>query len=160
MSWTKQQFITAGFEEIGFADYLYDLQPEQFESALRKLDSMMATLNGRGIRIGYPIPSSPENSSLAEETNVPDWANEAIYTNLAIRLAPSMGKQVSRETKVTAHRAYTELLSRSVQTREQQLPGTMPAGAGNKTWSIDQPFLDPPSDPLEVGPDATLDMPA
>ena len=75
MGYTKRQFISAAFEEIGLASYVFDLQPEQLESALRRLDAMMADWNAKGIRLGYPLPSSPQDSSLDEETLVPDSAS-------------------------------------------------------------------------------------
>lgn len=102
MGYSKLQFVQAAFEEIGLAAYVFDLQPQQIESALRRLDAMMADWNGKGIRLAYPIPSSPENSNINAETGVPDSANEAIITNLAIRLAPSYGKQVMPQTQTVA----------------------------------------------------------
>ena len=99
MGWTKRQFIEQAFDEIGLASYAFDLTPEQMQSALRRLDTMIAAWNALGIRLGYPLPSSPQDSDLDEQTNVPDRSNEAIYTNLAIKLAPSYGKQVMPDTK-------------------------------------------------------------
>mgnify|MGYP003525752305 CR=1 FL=1 len=55
MGWTKRQFVTQAFEEIGLAAYVFDLTPEQLQSALRRLDSMMASWNAKGIRLGYQI---------------------------------------------------------------------------------------------------------
>jgi len=159
MGWTKRQFVVQAFEEIGLASYVFDLSPEQMESALRRLDSMMATWNSKGIRLGYPIPSSPQDSDLDAETSVPDSANEAIYLNLGIRLAPSFGKTVSADTKTTAKMAYDNLLSRAAMPMEQQLPGSMPAGAGNKPWcKNDGPFLTPPVDPLLAGQDGEIEF--
>jgi hypothetical protein len=74
MGYSKRQFVYAAFEEIGLASYVFDLQPEQLESARRRLDAMMADWNGKGIRLGYPIPSSPQDGSIDEQTNVPDSA--------------------------------------------------------------------------------------
>ena len=56
MGYKKRQFISAAFEEIGLASYVFDLQPEQLQSALRRLDAMMADWNAKGIRLGYPAP--------------------------------------------------------------------------------------------------------
>ena len=39
--WTKREFITQAFEEIGLAAYVFDLTPEQLNSALRRLDAMV-----------------------------------------------------------------------------------------------------------------------
>lgn len=149
MGYSKRQFVAAAFEEIGLASYAFDLQPQQFESALRRLDAMMASWNALGIRLGYPLPSSPQFSDLDAQSEVPDSANEAIITNLAIKLAPGYGKQVMPETKATAKETYNTLLSRAAVPMEQQLPSTMPSGAGNKPWRVyDDPFLRPPVDPV------------
>lgn len=156
MGWTKRQFVTQAFEEIGLATYVFDLSPEQLQSGLRRLDSMMATWNTKGIRLGYPLPSSPQFSDLDAESEVPDSANEAIYLNLAIRIAPSFGKTPSVDTKATAKAAYDNLLSVAAMPVEMQLPGTLPVGAGNKPWNIDQPFVNPPVDPLLAGQDGEI----
>ena len=158
MGYTKQQFISAAFEEIGLASYVFDLQPEQLESALRRLDAMMADWNAKGIRLGYPLPSSPQDSSLSEETLVPDSAYEAIICSLAIRLAPSFGKTVMVETKTTAKQGYDILLQRATFPLEKQLPATTPAGAGNKPWRVyDNPYVRPPYFPVDAGPDGPLE---
>ena len=102
MGYSKRQFVAAAFEEIGLASYAFDLQPQQFESALRRLDAMMASWNALGIRLGYPLPSSPQFSDLDAQSEVPDSANEAIITNLAVKIAPGYGKQVMPDTKATA----------------------------------------------------------
>lgn len=158
MSWTKRQFVDAAFAEVGYASYAFDLDPEQLQEALRRLDAMLATWNGQGIRLGYLIPSSPEDSSLDDESGVPDSANEAVYSNLAIRVAPIIGKIVSQETRSTARAAYQVLLSRAAMPEEQQLPGSMPAGAGNKPWRTQNPFLQPPTDPLLAGEDGEIEF--
>lgn len=156
MSYTKRQFVTAALEELGLASYVYDLQPEQLESAMRRLDGMMAEWNGKGIRLGYPIPGSPENSALDSETDVPDSANEAVISNLAIRLAPSYGKQVMMQTMVTAKNALNVILSRATMPMEMQMPATMPSGAGNK--NLDRPFMPVPTDPLLAGQDGPIEF--
>jgi hypothetical protein len=157
MGYSKRQFVAAAFEEIGLASYVFDLSPEQLQSAMRRIDAMMADWNGKGIRLGYPLPNSPQDSDLDEPTLVPDWANEAIITNGAVRLAPGYGKVVMPETKAVAKDSYNTLLQRAAMPPEQQLPATMPAGAGNKPWRVyDNPFIRPPVNPVDVGPDGPL----
>lgn len=142
--------MVAAFGEIGLASYVFDLTPEQEQDALRRLDSMMATWDGQGISIGYPLPSSPDGSDLDQETNVPGAAQETIYQNLGIRIAPGYGKSVSPDTKTSAKLGYNALLTRALGApAELQLPGSMPSGAGNKPWrAIDDPFLNTPTDPI------------
>jgi len=153
MSWTKRQFVTSAFEELGLASYDYDLQPEQLDAGLRKLDAMMATWNSK-LRLSYPLPSSPQLSSLDTDTTVPDSANEAIYLNLALRLAPSYGKTVPMETKQVAYQAYHSLLSLATMPEQAQFNNSIPAGAGYKT--PERPYLSPSSDPILVGQDGEL----
>jgi hypothetical protein len=155
MSYTKRQLVDAAMAEIGLASYAFDLMPEQRESALRRLDSLMAEWNARGLRLGYPVPDNPANSDIDVDSNIPDAAWEAVITNLALRLAPSYGKQVNIETKVTARHSLNTILARAALPAEMKLP-SMPSGAGNK--SIDNPFTPEPSSDLIAGPDSTLDF--
>ena len=75
MSWTKRQFITQAFEEIGLAAYVFDLTPDQLDSALRRMDAMVAGWNANGVRINYPLPNNPEDSDIDQPSGVPDFAN-------------------------------------------------------------------------------------
>ena len=160
MAYTKRDIINQAFEEIGLAGYVFDLQPQQLEGALRRLDAMMATWNGKGIRLGYPLPSSPDTSDLDQATNVPDAALEAMAMNLAVRLAPGYGKTVSPDTKATAKGAYNQLIAQSAKPIEMQLDNmAIPAGAGAKRYrDSSDPFLAPATDPLTAGPDSVLDL--
>lgn len=157
MGYTKRQFINGAFEEIGLADYVFDLSPEQLQSALRRLDAMMMEWNAQGIRLGYPIASSPQDSDLDSDTFAPDSAWEAIITNLAIRIAPGYGKTVSPDTKISAKGAYNTLLQRATFPLEKQLPETMPIGQGNKPWRWDNPYVYPPANPVDAGPDGPIE---
>jgi hypothetical protein len=159
MSWTKLQFVNKALSAIGYASYVYDLQPEQLDSVLVSLDSMMATWDANGIKIGYPIPSSPQESNLADDSNVPDAANLAIYTNLALIVCPDFGKTAPQELKQNAKSSYTALLTYVVKANLMQFPSTTPAGAGNKTWRRgNRPFLTPPTDKLTANSGNTLDF--
>jgi hypothetical protein len=155
MSYSKRQYITAALEELGLASYVFDASPEQLQSALRRLDALMPEWNGMGIRLGYPLPGSPDDSDIDEETGVPDWANDAIICNLACRIAPSYGKQTLPATMASANRGLNAILSRFAGPIEKQLPAGMPVGAGNKNAD---PFTEAPADPLQTGPDGPFEF--
>lgn len=158
MGYSKRQFVEAAFAEIGLASYAFDLQPQDLEQALRRLDAMMAEWNAKGIRLAYPLPGSPENSDINAESEVPDSANEAIITNLGIRIAPGYGKAVMAQTMMIAKQSYNTLLARATLPPEQQLPRTMPAGAGIKPWgTYDNTFIRPPVAPVTTGQDGVLE---
>ena len=159
MSWTKRQFVNKAFGQIGYGSD-YDLAPEQLQDAMSTMDSMVATWNAKGIRIGYPIPSSPENADLDEETNVPDSANEAIYQNLAVRLGPPLGKMIAPELKSSAKIAYMALLGNAAIPREQQITN-LPKGAGTKYWTggDDDPMMPKANtNPLQLDDGGDLDF--
>lgn len=159
MGYTKRQFIEAAFDEVGLAAYTFDMQPEQYQGALRKLDAMMADWNGRGVRLGYPLPLSPQDSDLDTQTGVPDRANQAIITNLACRIAPSFGRQVMPATMASARESLSTILISAAMPGQMQYPGTMPAGAGNKPWSRQaDPFLPRPVEPLLAGQDGPFEF--
>jgi hypothetical protein len=157
MSYKKRDYIQLALEELRLADYVFDLEPQALESALRRLDAMMAEWDANGLHLSYPFPSSPGDSDLDQETNVPDIANEAIITNLALRLAPSYGKQITPETRRFASSAYNTLSRVYSAPGEMSFPSTLPKGAGNKTWREGQnPFVDPPGDRLTTGNNSYL----
>ena len=152
---TKRQFVEEAYGELGMASYVFDLDVEVLQRALRRLDTMMAEWNGRGIRLGYPLPASPSASDLDELAQVPDWANEAIILNLAVRVAPGHGKTVSPQTLFAAKRALDGVLARAAMPPEVQITG-LPRGAGAKNH--ESPFLPSPSDTLTAGPDSELEF--
>lgn len=159
MGWTKRQYVAQAFVEIGLADYLFDITPEELQTALIQLDSMMTKWNGRGVRLGWPAPTGQVDSDLDQETVINDAANEAIYCGLAVRIAPSYGKDIKQTTAFLAKEGYDLLLSLAARPMEKQLPTTMPAGAGNKPWRMnDNPFIRPACDPLLTGGDGTLEF--
>jgi len=157
VGYTRRDFIDGAMEEIGLAAYNYDATAEELNSAMRRLDSMMAEWNARGIRVGYPIPSSPGTGELTDETEAPDSAWEAIVTGLALRIAPSFGKTVMADTRVNFVRAYQAPLNIHAQPSEVQ-PRKMPLGGGNKNYWSNQVFTTGPQDQIVTGDDGVLEI--
>lgn len=154
MGWTKKQLIQEAFSEIGFSDD-FNVQPEDFERSLRRLDAMMALWNGKGIRLGYNLPSSPDESDIDSDSGLSDVAYEAAFMNLALRIAPGYGKTTNQVTAVAAKQAYDTLLARAVFPTPQPMPNTMPIGAGNNRRS-QRRFFPTPAPVLDAGADDPL----
>lgn len=150
MSWTKRQFIDQAYAELGYASEAYDLPETTIITAKYRLDSLMATWNGRGINLGYTIPEDQTSADIDDESGVPDYAYEAIYTNLAVRLAPSIGKAVPQELRKIAREGYRVLSLRSDFPEEMQYPDTLPRGQGNKPWIYTNPYFPTPEDRITV----------
>lgn len=132
MSWTKRQLVEQAYSELGLSTYAYNLSSHQYQDGLIRMDSMMSQWESRGIKINYPLPDEIGGSDLDNDVVVDVNANEAIYTNLAIKLAPTIGKQVSVETRKTARESYNELLARATIAPATPPAQGTPAGAGNK----------------------------
>ncbi len=160
MGWTKHQLIAAAYEEIGLADYVFDIAPEQLMGACRKMDALLSGWEVNGIRIGYASSDNPTTTNLASDSGVPSYANEAIYLNLAIRIAASIGKNISPDTRAGAKKAYLQLLSAAMpEPLEYQMPRQLPRGAGQKPWRTGLgPFMPPPVDRLLTGDDGEIEL--
>lgn len=152
MGYTKRQFVESAYEEIGMASYAFDLGPEQTVKAMQTMDAMFAEWNAWGIRLGYPLPSNPQDSDLDEPSGVPDYANQAVITNLALRLAPKHGKTVSMDTRIAAKNGLNALLIKACRPNVLQLPAGVPAGAGNRGMT----YLDPPAETLSATPNPVI----
>ena len=159
MSYSKRQFVEAAFEELGLASYVFDLTPESLQSAVRRLDAMMAAWDANGIQIGYPLSLNPENADLDADTNVLAQANEAIILGLAIKLAPSYGKVVAQDTKAGAKAGFDALLKLAAMPMPAQYPSTLPTGAGNLRAGILRPFQpDPQMGPINLAGNGQLSI--
>lgn len=155
---TKRQLVLLAFEELGLASYVFDMEPEQLQSAVVRMDLLVGSWEADGVTIGYPASSSPATADLNTEVTISDVAAQAIYKNLALSLAPTLGKKVSPETKVSARTAYRNLLKNNSTPINRQLPETLPRGAGNRT-NTRQPFFPKPNtDPLQVDSGGNLDF--
>lgn len=157
MPWTKQELVLAAFSRIGYGSS-FDIAPEAIEDATRKMDMMVATWSGAGIKVGYNISSVPKTTNSTDNSGVPDAYNETIYINLAKRIAGEYGKRLTPDDLVLAHSSYLSLLNKTVSanTIQLQYPDTLPRGAGNKSWRNQQPFVAPPVDNLDTGPEDEL----
>ncbi|MES2781724.1 MAG: packaged DNA stabilization gp4 family protein [Pseudomonadota bacterium] len=150
--WTKRQIISEAFSEIGKGDYSFDMQPEEFQSALRRLDAMMATWGATvNIRIGYSGGNG--FGDVGAETEVPDWAVTAMYLNLAISLAPTYGKTVSVGTKQQAKTALDSIMNATTVVATRYLGGYAGAGNGHR-----RPVLPAYEPPIETGAGGVLDI--
>lgn len=144
MGYTKRQLIEDAFDEMGLPTYVFELSPEQMQTALRRLDTMMAEWDLKGLRLGFPL-GAPGSSDITVDTGLPLGAVPAVVTNLAVRLAPSHGKMLPPDTKSDA-RAYLQTLMKwAAFPNEYQWTNTLPLGAGNKPWRWLQTFAGKPT---------------
>jgi hypothetical protein len=143
---TKRELILSAFSELGLAAYAFDLQPEQLQEALRRLDAMLATWAGKGIRIGYAGGNGM--GEIDTESTIPAWAQDAVTLGLAIRIAPAYGKTPSIDTKANFRDALQIVLGKCVRPSVRNVSGY----AGNsKQLAVSQPDI-------EIGNDGVLNF--
>lgn len=143
---TKGELIGDAFAELAIASYVFDLEPEEQQTALRRMDAMLALWESKGIRLGYAY-----GGDLSTDAGLPQYAHEPVIAALAVRLAPGFGKTVSAHTLTAAKTGYDGLVARYAMPPEQQLRN-LPSGAGHKPDGfVRQPFLPVPTDqPLTI----------
>ncbi|NVO06789.1 MAG: hypothetical protein HXX19_13050 [Rhodoferax sp.] len=161
MSWTKRKLVEEAFAELALAGYDFDLSPDELDTGLRRLDSMMATWSGIGIQLGYSMATSQDDSDLDQDSGVPMFANEAVFMSLAIKLAAGKGKALPSSTRTNAKQAYDAMLVplTKAQVQEQQLAAGTPRGQGRKPWRTINPYVTSPNtSPLQVDESGGLDF--
>ena len=156
---TKRELIAEALSELGLGDD-FDIQPEETQAALRRLDAMMATWDAKGIQLGYALPANPADSDPDQASGLPDTAVETVCLHLAMRIAPSFGKVVSIDTRRNAADGYARLQVAAAQPLPAQQRSTMPQGAGNKPWRYPSaPFFPTPTtDVMRTTPGGDLNI--
>lgn len=130
--YTKADIITSAFNEIGYADYLFDITPDQLFRVARQLEGMMGNWSAIDINVGWPFQIAPFEVDINQQSNLSAPAIQAVYLNLAVAIAPSFGKTLTQQAIVNAKRAYDALLVNLAFVPSKQFPNTLLAGAGNR----------------------------
>lgn len=140
---TKRTILDMAFEECGLADYEFNTTNEEKSSALRKLDALMALWAGPGMNLdlGYNFPAVIGGGNYTDPAGVPDSTLEAVSAHLAARIAPSLGKTLSPETKTALNRSLNALRAQYAVIPERALPTRTIVGAGQKPRAVWAPFL-------------------
>jgi hypothetical protein len=155
VGWKKRDLVTQAYGELALAGYVFDLEPEEIQFAITKMDTMLASWDSKGVRLGYAIGHSPDGGDPDDESGVAVRNVDAVVLNLAVALAASKGKQLAQSTLKGAKDAYDALVAAVVVSQVQQVqwPHGTPRGAGNRRVTR-EPFL-PAADtsPLQQNPD-------
>lgn len=127
---TKRSLIQIAYEDCGQTGE-FELDPEEYQSAERKLDLMMAELKAmHGVDLNYNFPVTGVSDNATEESGIPAEAAPAVSSLLAERIAPSIGKTLTSSKSRGA--ALAMLIA---QYQKQPVMGfgrATPTGAGNR----------------------------
>lgn len=137
---TKGILAYMAFEEIGLAPYEFDFTAQELASALRRLDALMIELETQGMALNYNYPPAMGQSQPTDSSGIDDRAVNAVIQQLALRLAPAIGKTLSVESKASYTQSLAALRVMYAVIPERTLQRDTPIGAGNKPWSSWNPF--------------------
>ena len=136
---TKRQIVDMAYEECALAGYEFDVSPEELQSALRRLDALMAEWQATGLRLAYNFPASIGTGNLDDWSGVPDGALDVSAKYLALRIAPRMNKAFGAEARRALASGMVALRTLCAVPVERQLAVNTPYGAGNKYWALQWP---------------------
>lgn len=137
---TKRQLVDQMFTECSLNGWEYDLDPSEKDTALTRLDMLMWELRGRDIEVGYNFPPSINAGSLDDELGCPDQAFSGLAILGAERLCPTMGKTMSKESRIALAAAMKAVRNCSQLAPAMRLASGTPAGSGNKPYATRYPF--------------------
>jgi hypothetical protein len=105
------------------------VEPTDAQGAIRYLNRMMASLDARGIDLGYT-----EINNFADTVTVPDGANEGIVFLLATRLwnQYSGGNPIPDTLVAAAVSGIKAMRAIAVTVGATEYPDTLPIGSGNE----------------------------
>lgn len=133
-STTKRQLVEQMYVECGLNGWEYDIQPEEKDKALQRLDMLMWEMHGRGLDLDYNFPTGIGAGNLDDELGCPDQAFFGLSVLGAQRLCPTMGKVLSRESRETLNNAMKAVRSACrIAPTSMLRPGT-PLGGGARQF--------------------------
>ena len=125
---TKLELVQGAYEQMRIWGLTSSVTPVESELALKRLNGLLLHWENKGVYLGWHIGTGDIN----EDSGLPDWSQEAVFTNLAIKLLPAFGKTASREQVAEASDSFNAISLKCYDNMEY--PDTMPVGAGNQRY--------------------------
>lgn len=134
---TALEVINDTFDSLAIKTANTDLTDEEVSLAVRMLNRMMTSWAREGIELGFT-----KIADSADELTVPDWTEECIIAQLAMRVAPAFEVEVPVTLGELAFNSFYDLQVQTIHIHDAVYPGTLPLGAGNtSTGATGQNFF-------------------
>jgi hypothetical protein len=137
----KGDYVDGAYEQMTIWGVTTNATPREVEIALKRLNGLLLHWENQNIFLGWNVGAEDPN----DESGLPDWAQEAVFTNLAIKLLPVYGRGATLEQKQDAAAAYEAITLSCINNMEY--PDTMPVGAGNQRYGYSSRRFFVESDP-------------
>lgn len=149
---TKGDIVRQAYIELRISGLTNRATPEDTQIALRKLDSMMLAWTNKGLNLSWNKSDDFTDPDPQEDSGISDADYEAIYVNLAVKLAPAFGKPPTQLDSF-ARELYAGLFSTELPT--QQNNEYMPLGSGNRRGAY-TPVYQEGNEPIDVENDGNI----
>lgn len=127
MAVTNLELINRALRELNVISEGENASPEQGSQCLAKLNGMMEVWRENGIDFGWYAQSATSGTA-----PVPQYAELAVHTGLAILCASQYGASVSPETEAIADRTYNVLLRQAINNELDNVDMShLPEGSGH-----------------------------
>lgn len=129
--YTKGSVVNDAYKELRIWGITTTPTPEEVQTALSRLDELMAAYDGQNnFTINYNFELTPNINS---PTGTPFQFKRMMVKNLAVELIPTFGKEVPPALMAQAGKSYEDALGLVQMTKLQQIqpPRRMPLGNGN-----------------------------
>jgi len=131
---TNAELIRLSLRALGVISEVENASAEQGSHALTVLNQMLESWTENDIELGYF-----EQTSTSDDCPIPKWAEQGVWSALAVFLAPTYGANVSTELQFIAERSYGMISRKSI--LEKMQPNNMdhlPRGSGHTGgWDIE-----------------------
>jgi len=124
---TAETLIDDAFNNLEIKSTETALTGEEISLGIRYLNRMLVTWASNGIDIGFN-----KVFDKATETEIPDYAEEAVIYGLSVRLAPGFGVIVTPALGMAAAASLKALELRTIRLEPVEFPNTLPIGGGNR----------------------------
>ena len=129
MSITKGELVIRALKMLGVVDSITSADPEEIRDGLDYAASMVAEWENHGITIGYVMPLDGAQSMPDDESGLTAQNVLGVAANLAVNMAPLMGREAQQTVRSRAKLFYEGLFS--VELPQRQSDPMMPTGSGN-----------------------------
>lgn len=150
---TKADLINDAYKELRISGLTVNPTPEDITIALSRLEGMMAEWDSRSMNPGYYFEDNPDVNT---ESNVPRWAESAVYSCLAVRLCHAFGKSPLLTLAAVANAGLANVAARTAFVQQTPYPSRMPRGSGTTLRFNRYRRFFPPAALTPSGPDVKI----
>lgn len=125
---TKIELIDRAYSKLRISGLTVNPNPNEVVLALDELECMMAEWDLKNICLNFQFEDDPSPNA---ESGLSRGYENAVQTNLAVRLSPDYGKAISVELKQQASQSYSVVSSATAKIKAAPYPNRQPVGESN-----------------------------